>query len=89
MGTPSQKVVRWMDNETAPVPNASRIGRQNFLATLPAAESFTPSAYLKPMLGHAHRQTETDDGWHYDIDYPSRSGSQPAMLVGDEQLSFA
>ncbi|MBY4707051.1 MULTISPECIES: hypothetical protein [Ralstonia] len=58
-------------------------------ASLPAAESFTPSAYLKPMLGHAHRQTETDDGWQYDINYPSRSGSQPAMLVGDEQLSFA
>lgn len=61
---------------------------------IPSAESlvgeerFSPSAYKIPMLGHAHREHEGDDGWRDDIHYLGVGGRQAAMLVGDEDFSF-
>ncbi|MGM3412089.1 hypothetical protein [Ralstonia holmesii] len=53
------------------------------------ADPFSPSAYVKPLLGHAHREDDADTRWHNDVHYARGNGRQPAMLVGDERLSFA
>ena len=48
---------------------------------------FSPLAYEKPSVGHAHRKTESETEWHKDIDY-TKGARRPALLVGDPALSF-
>jgi hypothetical protein len=56
--------------------------------TVTGADRFSPDAYHIPMLGHAHRENESDIGWRDDIDYLGVGGRQAAMLVGDADFSF-
>ncbi|UUZ77402.1 hypothetical protein LP414_09350 [Polaromonas sp. P1(28)-13] len=57
-------------------------------ASFSVADQFQASAYSIPILGHSHRQTEAGTEWQNDIDYLSRGGGRPAMLVGDVDYSF-
>lgn len=49
-----------------------------------AEDPFDIRAYHPPMQGHSH------DGhrWHEDIEYPTKVGRRPAILVGDPQYTF-
>ena len=48
---------------------------------------FDPESYYRPMIGHSHHQTASDDTWIDDIDsvYYNR---RPALLVGKPQMTF-
>lgn len=59
-------------------------------ATVPR---FRPLSYIEPTEGHAHRQANCGacsggGTWRKDVNYRSRSGRRPALLVGDPKLSF-
>lgn len=53
-----------------------------------AADRYSISAYLPPMIGHSHQCDDSHNQWHDDIDYRDRFGRRPSMLVGDPQFSF-
>jgi hypothetical protein len=50
---------------------------------------FDPRRYYTPAR-HSHRRNACDNGWHNDVNYwcAGRNGRRPALLVGDQQLTF-
>lgn len=49
---------------------------------------FQIQSYRKPIEDHCHRRGICDTTWGNDIRYRTRSGTRPAMLIGERSLSF-
>ena len=49
---------------------------------------FSARSYEEPMNGHSHRCKGNWTAWHKDIEYQSRPGGHPALIVGDRRQSF-